>query len=355
MTADFGIISGEFPPMPGGVSDYSRGLRDALRDRGYSVTVAAPSDDADIRLSFDPPSVRQLLGRSGVARRWLIQWVPHAYGWRSLNPTVPAWALVNRDPVWTMFHEVALPFLGMEKLAWNAAASAHRGFAAALVCASQRVFVSTPAWRTRHAILRRAEWLPVPSNLERAAAETCSLAVDDDYIVHFGTYAAVSDCLVQVLRQVGHARPGTNVVLVGRGSTNFASKVSVSGLHLTPTGELSAGAVRTLLTRARLALQPYPDGVTTRRGTAMAALAAGCPLLTNLGPLSEPFWQSTRSAYVVDRVSDLAEAAVSLLSHHSERERLAERGGVLYHQAFSMERTVDRLVSAPDPDWQVRE
>ena len=45
-------------------------------------------------------------------------------------------------------------------------------------------------------------------------------------------------------------------------------------------GSLPAAAVTEYLRACDLVIQPYPDGVSSRRGTAMAALANGVPVVT---------------------------------------------------------------------------
>ena len=34
-----GLITGEFPPMPGGVGDFTRSLAEALRKRGHEIHI----------------------------------------------------------------------------------------------------------------------------------------------------------------------------------------------------------------------------------------------------------------------------------------------------------------------------
>src|SRR5712691_11569732 len=97
--AEWHIITCEYPPQAGGVSDYSYLVASALAAAGDQVHEWCAA------ASGNPPSApvlvvhRDLGGFSpgdfhGVGkkldefpppRRLLVQWVPHGYGYRSLN------------------------------------------------------------------------------------------------------------------------------------------------------------------------------------------------------------------------------------------------------------------------------
>lgn len=365
------IVTGELPPMPGGVADYSAALAHELRARGRDVLLVAPGEDRELggtqvvgARSFAIDDLVSL-GRQLDAQvtTWLVQWVPHAYGLRSMNAPFVAWWARRPARRWAMFHEVALPFggsRGWKGLAWNGVAATHRALASTLALSAERRFVSTLAWRRVLGVwgLRDAEWLPVPSNFESGPTasdvrEVLGLPAGP-LVVHFGTYGAVAEPLRAVLEKLAHVLDdATTVVLAGRGSIEYRASVSAAPRSLVATGELEPALVRGLLREATLALQPYPDGVTTRRGTAMAALAAGCPLVTSSGTLSEPFWASTNGAVVFDSAPRIADAVVRLLSDGFERSRLAAAGRALYERSFAMARTVDRLLGPADPSWSV--
>ena len=61
-------------------------------------------------------------------------------------------------------------------------------------------------------------------------------------------------------------------------------------------------------------LQPYPDGISSRRTSAMAALSHARPVVTTSGPLTEDVWEASGAAVLVP-VADatgLAEATAAL-------------------------------------------
>src|SRR4051812_14127943 len=105
------IITGEYPPQPGGVSDYTYEIARALAGEEDVVHVWTPS------WSADAPSARGIethqLSR-GFGFRWLVeltrglwrypaphnvvvQYVPHMYGWKSMNLVFCLWLAAQRN------------------------------------------------------------------------------------------------------------------------------------------------------------------------------------------------------------------------------------------------------------------
>src|SRR5205085_9332813 len=86
-------------------------------------------------------------GRRPRLDRILVQYVPHAFGWKGMNLAFAAWVACRARrfaPVWVMFHEVAFPFGRRPVRA--ILALANRLMARLLAGAADRVFVSVPAW-----------------------------------------------------------------------------------------------------------------------------------------------------------------------------------------------------------------
>jgi glycosyltransferase involved in cell wall biosynthesis len=92
-------------------------------------------------------------------------------------------------------------------------------------------------------------------------------------------------------------------------------------------------------------LQPYPDGVTSRRTSVMAALSHGRPVVTTVGWLSETFWLGC-GAVVTVPVEDpgaLISATSQLLSDSARMAELSAHARRLYAERFDLAHTIERL------------
>jgi hypothetical protein len=113
------IVTSEYPPDVGGVSDYCAVVAAGLAAAGDEVHVwcgsgsripdprspipdpRSPIPDPRSRVhvhpvlgTFTPRDLRRadrLLDRFAAPRRLLVQWVPHGFGYRSLNVPFCAW------------------------------------------------------------------------------------------------------------------------------------------------------------------------------------------------------------------------------------------------------------------------
>ena len=373
------ILTGEYPPQSGGVSDYTRLVVEGLAAAGDEVAVYAPPQGIGPDSALPGVRVRRLPDRFGLrGLRWLdrelardrpdrilIQYVPHAFGLKAMNLPFAAWIAVRARrvaPVWVMFHEVAFPFV-RRPLRHNLVALINRVMARAVAGVADRVLVSIPSWGQLLSQVcpraRPAEWLPVPCNVATAAdpglVATARFRYAPDptapLVGHFGTFGRmIADLLEPAVVGLLWTDPRVRVLLIGRGSERY--QVHIGGAHpdlagrVTGTGELPSVEVAAHLRACDLLLQPYSDGVSSRRGSVMAGLANQVPVVTNLGALSESLWAASSGVVVVPGPDPaaLSAAAVEVLARSPEnRLALGARGAALYFSAFTLEQTIARL------------
>jgi glycosyltransferase involved in cell wall biosynthesis len=293
----------------------------------------------------------------------LVQWVPHAFGWRSLNLPFCIWLwlrkVIHQDRVEIMVHEPFLAWAG--SWAQRLAALVHRVMTILLLQSAGRVWLSTsswePLWRP-YALGRKVPFcsLPVPANIPVVADSVrvnevrARLAPRGFLLGHFGTYSRlVVDLLDPVVVQLLRDVASLSVVLIGRGGETYRQALAKRHPDLAErvvaTGALRDAALSFHLQACDLLLQPYPDGVSTRRGSLMAALAHGRPVVSTSGLLTEPFWADCNSVALapVTIPSRLSELTVRLVGDATERNRLAEAGLHLYRERFALEHTVAAL------------
>ncbi|HZT76359.1 MAG TPA: glycosyltransferase [Vicinamibacterales bacterium] len=368
------IITGEYPPQRGGVSTYTRQVARGLASAGDAVAVWAPfaADrdeplDAGITVSrlpdtFGPSSRRAIeaaLDREPAPRRLLVQYVPHAFGWKGANLPFCRW-LASRaaDDVWVMFHEVAFPFDIRQSPVLNALAIANRAMATLALRSASRAFVSIPAWRAMLEPLMRRPieigWMPVPSGIAVSADPGRVAAIRADangraIVGHFGTYpASIRELLAQAIPPL-LAATDCRVLLIGPRGAHLRDALVARDPSLADrvwaTSGLPERDVSAHLAACDLMIQPYPDGISTRRTSAMAALAHGLGVVATLGPLTEPIWRTSEAVALVD-VADpaaMAAEAARLLASPDARARLAAAGRRLYDAHFDLRHTIAAL------------
>ena len=95
-------------------------------------------------------------------------------------------------------------------------------------------------------------------------------------------------------------------------------------------------------------VQPYPDGITARRTSALTMLSLGMPMATNLGHLSEDMWTESGAVKLAAGPDGrlVGEAAVALLADGHERAAVADRARTFYDERFAARHAVAMLTAA---------
>ena len=366
------ILTGEYPPTLGGVSDYTRSVARALADSGDEVHVWAPAPNAALAEDrgviahplpdrFGPRSLARLsaeLAADPRPKRLLVQYVPHAFGMRAMNLPFCAWiAAHRRDEIWVMFHEVVFPWSRRQPWRHNVLAGVTRVMASMLANRADRLFVSAPAWNDFLARLiprpARATWLPIPSNIpsrvlpaDVARVRAAIPRVENAAIVgHFGTYGTIlTPLLADVFKALLAGPRPRALLLLGRGGPSFARE-QLPSARVSAPGSLSGDDIALYLAACDIVVQPYVDGVSTRRTTVMASLALGVPVVTNEGALSEDLWRRSGAVALAPSPAPeaIAFAAEGLLADAEAARRVGARGRAVYERDFSLPRTIEVL------------
>ena len=266
----------------------------------------------------------------------------------------------HQDSIDLMIHEACLPF---RKFAWkqNLAAAAHRLMLTVVLNSADRVWMAIPAWESvlRPFLRGRApslRWLPVPSSIPVFQDDPSTIrrryAHQGQTLVGcFGTHGIlVANIVEQVLAHLLRVQDNIQIVLIGRGSREFCDDLERRGVvprgRVHATGVLDSRELSLSIQACDLMLQPYPDGINTRRTTAMAALAHGKAMVTTFGVQTEPFWEAS-NAVAVARCGDYANLAelVRALAHDPvERRRLGKAARGLYEARFTVEHAASTVM-----------
>jgi glycosyltransferase involved in cell wall biosynthesis len=359
------------------VSDYTRLVAIELARAGDVVNVWAPAcgladpiDDgvAVHRLPghFGPRAIalldRQLNRNPG---RILVQYVPHAFGFKAMNFPFVSWLYARRVAnITVMFHEVAYPVAAAQSLKHNLLGVATQKMAAIVARAAGRIFVSTSSWEAHlHAISGTAKpivSIPVPSNVP--VIEDCpavnairrrQLPVEGPIVGHFGTYGdSIAELLDRILPAILVDVPHASAFLIGRNSEVYREKLigrnPQLGRRVAATGILGARDASSHISACDLMLQPYPDGISTRRASAMVGLAHGRAVVTTSGHLTESLWAESGAVAIspVNEPLENVRLASSLLLDVKHRQQLGSAGRALYRSKFDISNTIAALRAA---------
>jgi glycosyltransferase involved in cell wall biosynthesis len=361
------LVSGEYPPMEGGVGAFTEQLARALNAQGHEVHVVVPKQcrpaDASRRLSDinEPAKVSYGYLHPRTGRwRWStmstvadiairqeldvlnLQYQAAAYNMNSPAPNFLPWRLSGVLPVVVTFHDLRPPYLlpkagGMRERALQFMARQTRGVIATNA-ADRRMLAEWNIPSVREIPIGSNISVYEPNHIEVAEArEQCGVGPDDVLLGYFGflneskggatlieALASLDDRhhLVFIGGQTG-ASDGTNNAAYLAELRDLIDRTGLTGrVHW--TGYLPDQRVSTYLTAADLIVMPYRDGVSLRRGTLMAALAHARPVITTQPP--EPIDELADGAVWLVPPDDPAALAAAVRELATDPGRRAELG-----------------------------
>ena len=369
------IITGEFPPQPGGVSDYTYQLAQALRSED-EVHVLAPEYPGETP-ALNRVNVHRL--PRGFGLRWLralnhalpppggdetilVQYVPHGFGWKAMNLAFCFWLVGQKNRrVFVMFHEVAYPFKANQPLKHDVLAVVHRLMAWMLAGSAARSFASIEPYRLMLKQISpgvKVDLLRICSNVPFGAAHGKANRPIPIGPRHFRTVGIFSNFHPEIRRLLESVIPGVlanptiRFRLIGPGAAfveEVCAKFPELGERISTTGHVRSVDAGPHLQACDALLQIYPDGAAGSRGTLTAALASGVPVITNPGHLMEPIFETSGAvALAVPEPGSIRRAIEELFSDHSATERIGAAGRKLYEDHFDIAVIVDVLRRAAE-------
>jgi glycosyltransferase involved in cell wall biosynthesis len=377
-----GLITGEYPPMQGGVGDFTRELARALNELGHTAHVitkqATGDQDQDdaivVHRRIGSWDVRCWRSIADVVRRHSfeglnIQYEPAAYSMQVGVNFLPS-RFTRRSiklPIVTTFHDLLVPYLFPKagSLRWKVVEYLARH--------SDAVIVTNEEDHTHLSNLQRPisnlHLIPIGSNIDPARVDHFDLPQErsrwtvrsDEYLIGYFGFLNLSkggEVLMRALKALIGDGVRVKLLLIGgrMGSSDptnaeYAAQVDrlieVLGLkdHVIATGYLdSIGVSRALLACDVMAL-PYLDGASLRRGSLMAAIAHGRAIVTTMPQYPIGGLTHDRSALFVppnDPIS-LANAIRQTLIDPERRARL-ERGASEAAKLYTWDRIAAQTI-----------
>ncbi len=327
------FITGEFPPMPGGVGDCTHEIAKELARQGVAVGVLTTTRAAKFQArnapfkfyprvaNWDWASWRTLATviREFGAEVAHVQYQTGAFGMHPAIDFAPRFLAAHLAKNFrgtepgsgvrfvTTFHDLRPPYL------FPKAGRIREWVTRELACASAAAIATNDADSARLATwrVRRGALIPIGSNVTTTpppdydrAAWRARLGVHpaEMLIGYFGFLNASKggETLVRALAQIADAK----LVMIG-GQTGASDPTDAAylarvknliadlglGARVIWTEHAAAEIVSAHFRATDVCALPYCDGASYRRGTLMAALAHGCAIITTRAanaPASEP-------------------------------------------------------------------
>lgn len=370
-----GIVTGEYPPMEGGVGAYSRELGRALAAQGHAVYVytrvdASKGGNAGINVEGAVGGTwgwgvnRQIAGWAGENNLDVvdIQFQTAAFNMHPAVHWLPGrirWAQVA-----VMFHDLRAPYLFpkagpiRERLVRRLAATADGSIATNR--ADERTLRET--WGigpvARIPIGSNVRTTP-PAGYGRADWRHKMGVGDGDLLVSYFGFLNASKGGLTLIKALATLRkrgvPAHLVLIGGRAGASdpsdrdYAAQVdaliAARGLdpHITRTGFVADEAVSAYLLASDLTALPYADGVSLRRGSLMAALAHGRAVVSTDPQVAEPELAGAVETVPPGDGDALADALCALWEDPARRAAL-ERAALDAAEPFRWERIAAQTV-----------
>lgn len=371
-----GFVTGEYPPMEGGVGAFTQELAKAMAATGHEIHIitgrqarppAAQRRVRDLRQPVDlgfaqlHPQIRKwrwpsLAVIADLALRYEIDVVNIQYQAAAYNMRSPAinflpWRLKGVTKTVVTFHDLRVPYL------FPKAGRLRRTAVNFMARHAHGIIVTNPEdYQTlisRHPSLAPSPQPPIhqipigsnittytPNHIEVAEIrEKFGLTEQDCLLGYFGflNESKGADALLRALTQLdgrthlvfiggqtGSSDPGNNQAFLDRLKRLIADLGLIARVHW--TGFVPEKRVSAFLHAADLMVMPYRDGVSLRRGTLMAVLAHGRPLITTHPATPTPELVHGQNAYFVppDAPEVLAQAIRTVREDAVLRDKLGE-------------------------------
>jgi glycosyltransferase involved in cell wall biosynthesis len=381
------LVTGEFPPMEGGVGAFTQELARAMAALKHDVHIITSSSAAtelkkqrfgrlpepnDIGYAHLYPAIKRWRwpSVSTIADLTLryefdvvnIQYQAAAYNMKSPAINILPWRIKHIVRTIVTFHDLRVPYLFPK-------AGPMRDGAISFMARQAGGSILTNAGDYQ-AMRKRVDTplvnIPIGSNIETytpnhieiaEAREMLGLGEGDVLLGYFGfvNESKGADTAVEALAELPESY---HLVFIGgqtgaSDETNTAFLVQIRDLvvklgldqRVYWTGFLEDKRVSTYLKAADLIVLPYRDGVSLRRGTLMAALAHGCPIVTTYpsAPVEELVHGENVWFFAPDDAAALAGVIRVLMQNDDLRQRLGS-GAKQAAGNFSWDKIAHRTV-----------
>jgi glycosyltransferase involved in cell wall biosynthesis len=322
------FVSGEYPPDIGGVGDYTARLRGALSARGIASAVLTRRD---VR-RWNARSIGRVVGaapREGIVH---VQYQPAAFDLLGDVCLMPLALRVARPRVTvvTTLHDARVPYL-------FPGAGTLRAQAVRLLARTSHAVIAADKRDLQALGIPRGHVVPIGSNIpcappagyaREAFRARLGVGPDELAVVYFGLLNASKglDTLLDAFEGIEKVRKARLLLVGGRvGASDPTDRLTASRLaerlgdRALHSGFVEPPEVSQYLLAADVAVLPYRDGASPRRGALLACAEHGLPIVS-----TQPASDAVADA-VLAVAPDDAQALTEAVTRVAEDAGLAER------------------------------
>lgn len=364
------LISPLFPPARGGLADHTKLLAQKLAPTHRIKLLTTPGGDSDFSYDIVPfekwhhrGALLEAIEATGDCPI-LWQYVPDIYGRGGVNFTVPNTirTLARKRRQVTLAHEVAASLSAWPHrtfYAWS-----HRLQWQVIARHADAIGLSTEAWLERWIskhpkVSGKSVLIPSPSNIpiepvatnHRAEWRRRSRWPDETRVmIYFGSISP-SKQFPWILDTWRAARAHGPTALIVIGDRLDLETSADERRFLSVHSFLPSSDVSRALQAADVLALPFSEGASERRGSFMAGLSHGLPVVTTIGPATGPTLSKSDgfAAAPCDRPDLFTAKVVELLGDPAHRAALGERGRALYERSYNWPTVISRLEALLQP------
>ena len=348
--------------------------------RHFEVAIMATARQDDSATNMDPePNVRlielagawnfiSLITKQPQIKEFdpdkiFIQYVPFLYGRGGINLGFPLWVMLmrifSRASIEIYCHELYYPFeIKLKSMVMH---FSHIIMLLILGISAHKILVTTRNFEKLMKRLlffkKKIYWLPVGPNIEKTRVDdnACeafrikhSIAFTDFVLGSFGTfhpsknYHLIFKILMKIKTQ---AKIPIKFIMIGQDEEKLLKYLGEDDFHqlkgiVITTGQLDDSEVNIAFAVMDLYLGYFTDGLTTRRGSIMAAMQAGLPIISTIGHATEECFIKQPQIYLYDPDEKIFfDAVMELIMHYGYQiKKNGKTRHVVFEEMFAWEK-----------------
>jgi glycosyltransferase involved in cell wall biosynthesis len=372
-----GLIAGEYPPMQGGVGDFTRQLALACAAAGHEPHVIAryiagqPAQSSEAGVTthriisqWNWETRRRIEGFMRLFKpdALNLQYQAAAYQMHPAINLLPG-ALAKNVPTVVTFHDLKVPYLFPKAgpLRWKSIVAMAKGATACIVTNVEDCNTLIGEG------VRDVSMIPIGSNVTPAPLDgydrdawlaARGIPANERLIGYFGfmNESKGGETLLRALAELRRRGVNAGLLHVGgqTGDSDPTNRVYAARLeslsrewglyeHVHLTGFLDERGVTEAFAACDAVALPYRDGASFRRGTLMAALAHGCAIVTTTPRVPVPELAHAQNVLLVqpDAPDALADAIQRVLNDSDLKSRL-QAGALALSRQFQWDHIAEQ-------------